>query len=187
MEVLLNLLQNHPDAAAIGLSGQMHGILYLDSAGTPVSPLYTWQDGRGDLPYDKDHNWASHLSQITGHSLATGYGLVTHYYNLQHHLVPDDASVLCTIHDYLAMKLAGRTSPVMEATTAASLGLYDVHRRCFDFDALKKAGIDPAILPAPATVPCLGTGELGIPVYAALGDNQASFLGAAIYAADHHM
>ena len=33
----------------IGLTGQMHGIVYIDRAGKCVSPLYTWQDGRGGL------------------------------------------------------------------------------------------------------------------------------------------
>ena len=172
------LLQVYPQVAAIGLSGQMHGILYLDTAGEPVSPLYTWQDGRGGLPYDRHDSWASQLSGLTGYELATGYGLVTHYYNLNHGLVPQNAAKLSTIHDYLAMKFSGRTSPLTDPTNAASLGLYDGPRRCFDGAALKKAGIDPAMLPQLVTEPCLGTGMLGIPVYTALGDNQASFLGA---------
>jgi sedoheptulokinase len=29
-----------PDVSAIGVTGQMHGILYLNSQGKPVSPLY---------------------------------------------------------------------------------------------------------------------------------------------------
>ena len=33
-------------ADAIGITGQMHGILYWNRAGKAVSPLYTWQDGR---------------------------------------------------------------------------------------------------------------------------------------------
>lgn len=172
------LLVEHPDVQAIGLSGQMHGILYLNDRGEPVSPLYIWQDGRGDLPYDESESWAAHLSRLTGYALATGYGMVTHYYNVNHGLVPADAAVLCTIHDYVAMKLSGRTSPLTEPTDAASLGLYDGPNRCFDLAALEKADIDPVILPGIVEDPCLGTGELGVPVYAALGDNQASFLGA---------
>ena len=176
--VVQELLREYPGVAAMGLSGQMHGILYLDAAGIPVSPLYIWQDGRGDLPYDETHSWAAHLSELTGYSLATGYGLVTHFYNLKHGLVPNNAVKLCTVHDYLAMKFSGRSTPVTEATDAASLGLYDGPNHRFDPEALQKAGIDPAILPEVVTDPCLGTGMLGIPVYAALGDNQASFLGA---------
>lgn len=173
------LLALHPDVCAIGLTGQMHGIVYLNRDGEPVSPLYIWQDGRGDLPYDAETSWAEHLSELTGYALATGYATVTHYYNINHGLVPEDAAVFCTIHDYVAMKLAGRTSPVTDPTDAASLGLYDVDSQRFDREAIKKAGIDPALLPSRTEDPFLGIGPLGIPVYAAIGDNQASFLGAA--------
>ena len=38
--------------------------------------------------------------------------------------------------------------------------------------------MDEAFLPEIANTPLLGTGALGIPVYAAIGDNQAAFLGA---------
>ena len=156
----------------------MHGILYLDISGIPVSPLYTWQDGRGDLPYDHDRSWAAHLSELTGYSLATGYGMVTHYFNLNHGLVPETAARLCTIQDYLAMRFSGRRFPLTDPSNAASLGLYDAVSRCFDPEALRKAGIDLSLLPEVATDPYLGSGIFGIPVYAALGDNQASFLGA---------
>ena len=36
---------------AIGITGQMHGILYLDKNNSPVSPLMIWQDERGNLVY----------------------------------------------------------------------------------------------------------------------------------------
>ena len=35
---------------AIGITGQMHGIVYTNKNGNAVSPLYTWQDLRGNLP-----------------------------------------------------------------------------------------------------------------------------------------
>lgn len=176
--LLSRLLADFPDVAAIGVTGQMHGIVYLDRSGECVSPLMIWQDGRGDLPYDENSTWAEHLSRITGYNLATGYGMVTHYYNLCNGLVPEKTAVFCTIHDYVAMKLAGRTSPVMDCTDAASLGLYDAVGGCFDYAALEKAGISAGLLPRLVTQACLGKGALGIPVYTALGDNQASFLGA---------
>lgn len=175
---VLHLLALHPDVQAIGLSGQMHGILYLDQSGEPASPLFTWQDGRGNLPFNEDCSWASHLSGITGHSLSSGHGMVTHYYNLNQNLIPENAVVLCTIQDYLAMKFSGRSRPVMDATNAASLGLYNASNHCFDIIALEQSGIGLAFLPELVQDSCLGTGPLGIPVYAALGDNQASFLGA---------
>lgn len=178
MGILEELLQIHPDVKALGVTGQMHGILYVDAAGDPVSPLYIWQDGRGSLPHPEGGSWAENLSRITGYPLATGYGLVTHAYNVHHGLVPEAAAKLCTIHDYLAMKLAGMTVPVTETTDAASLGMYDLQNHRFDPYALQKAGIVLTMLPEVTTTPCLGTGRLGIPVFTAIGDNQASFLGA---------
>ncbi len=178
LESVKTLLQKYPDISAIGLTGQMHGIVYLDQEGNPVSPLYIWQDGRGDLPYHGSESWAEHLSHLTGYALATGYGMVTHYYNLRHKLVPERAVTFCTIHDYVAMKLAGRTTPLIDPTDAASFGLYDGPKGCFDREALNKAEIEEAMIPSIMETPCLGTGALGVPVYAGIGDNQASFLGA---------
>lgn len=175
--ILRELLSLYPDTAALGVSCQMHGILYLDSLGNAVSPLYTWQDGRGNLPFDEHRSWAAYLSDLTGYPLSTGFGITTHLYNLRHNLVPAEAAVLCTIGDYVAMKLAGGTTPIMDATNAASLGLYDVKHHCFDMAALQKACIDPSFLPSFSSGSSLGIGKLGIPVYPALGDNQASFLG----------
>ena len=175
---LEELLQLHPDVEAIGVTGQMHGILYVDAEGNAVSPLYIWQDGRGDLSHPAGGTWAEYLSRTTGYPLATGYGLVTHAYNQHQGLVPESAAKLCTIQDYLAMKLSGGTVPVTDPTDAASLGLYHLQNRQFDETALKKAGIDAALLPEIISDSKLGVGPLGIPIYAAIGDNQASFLGA---------
>ncbi len=175
---LTQLLALHPDIQGIGLTGQMHGIVYLDANGEPVSPLYTWQDGRGDLPLRDGETCVQALSRITGYPLATGYGLVTHYYNLQTGSVPKNAAVFSTIHDYIAMLLAGLHRPQTEAGDAASLGLFDLQNGCFDIAALRRAGIDPALLPAVTHTPYLGRYAGRYPVYTAIGDNQASFLGA---------
>ncbi|MDO4459486.1 MAG: FGGY family carbohydrate kinase [Clostridia bacterium] len=175
--VVTEFLTKYKDIEAIGLTGQMHGIVYLDENGEAVSPLYTWQDARGDLPYDENHSYAGYLSELTGHKLATGYGMVTHFYNIKNNLVPKNAVCFCTIMDYVAMKLAGLTRPKTEPTNAAGLGLFDLKNNVFDEEALAKAGIDKAILPEVAEEAYLGTDEHGVPVYAAIGDNQAAFLG----------
>lgn len=161
----------------IGITGQQHGILYLNDRGEPLSPLYTWQDGRGNLPCE-DGSYASVLSRKTGYAVSSGYGLVTHYYNLQHGLVPPDAAVLTTIHDYIAMVLCGKTRPVTEPSDAQSLGFFDLTADDFDFAALQSLGIDPAILPKVVRKAFVGQTAAGIPVAVPIGDNPASFLGA---------
>lgn len=178
--VLEELTDAHPDVGGLGITGQMHSILYVDRAGRAVSPLFTWQDQRGDLARGDGKTYVQALSEDTGHSLATGFGLVTHHYNLQNGLVPATAASLCTITDYAALRLTGGASvPALDPTQAAGLGLFDVHASCFDPQALRKAGIDQGFLPSVAPSGTLiGHTEQGIAVFSALGDNQAGFLGA---------
>ena len=178
LDVVDRLLHKHGDVTRIGVTGQMHGIVYLDACGTPLSPLYTWQDGRGDLPHESGKTYAETLSAMTGYTLATGYGAVTHFYNLQHGLVPKDAAVFCTVHDYIAMRLCGAVRPVTDATDAASFGLFDVENGCFDAQKIKTAGMDPLLFPTVTDTPVIGKHKTGACVTVAIGDNQASFLGA---------
>ena len=67
--------------ACIGITGQMHGIVYLNDKGEPISPLAIWQDGRGDQIYSDNKSYAEYLSELTGYQLATGYGAVTYFYD----------------------------------------------------------------------------------------------------------
>ena len=50
MQVIENLTESVDDLVSIGVTGQMHGILYTDQEGKAASPLMTWQDGRGNRP-----------------------------------------------------------------------------------------------------------------------------------------
>lgn len=171
------LFANHTDIACIGLTGQQHGIVYLDAEGAPLSPLYTWQDGRGNLEFADGETYAEYLQRVTGYAnLASGYGLVTHFYNLRHGLVPEGTKSFCTIHDYVAMKLAGLTAPITEASDAASFGMFDVEHGDYDRKVIASVGIDTAILPQLAASHIIGSFN-DVPVCVAIGDNQASFLG----------
>lgn len=181
VDIILELIHEfqlkYPLIKGIGFSGQMHGILYVDGNGNAVTPLYTWQDGRGGLPYKKGLTYASYLSYQTGLSLSTGFGLVTHFYNKKNALVPSNAVKICTIMDYVVMKLTGRNVPLMDYSNAASLGFFNKDRLAFDEDALSRVGIDSSILPEVVKSASLAGYYGSIPVYSAIGDNQASFLG----------
>lgn len=164
-------------AAAIGIDGQMHGMLYVDREGRAASPLHTWQDGRGDQPFEGG-TYASILSALTGCPMATGYGLTTHFWYLKNRAVPENAAALCTIFDYVGMRLTGRARPLTHISGAASMGLFDQERVCWDEGALLRAGIEADILPE-VTSKCeaLGNHRGGAPVSLGIGDNQASFIG----------
>lgn len=177
--VLDELLERHPDVGSIGLTGQMHGIIYLDEEGRCVSPLYTWQDGRGNLPVFEGKSLAEWVTETAGVKVSTGYGLVTHLYNCRKGLVPRGSVCLCTIADWLGMLLTGRKRPLVHTSNAASLGFFDSREGIFQREILERSGIDMdvSILPEVSDeISVLGTYR-GIPVTTALGDNQASFLG----------
>ena len=53
-KLLDEILEEYQDIFVIGLTGQMHGIVYLDKNGKNISHLYTWQDGRGNMPLNDD-------------------------------------------------------------------------------------------------------------------------------------
>jgi sedoheptulokinase len=176
-ELIHEFRLKYPLIKGIGFSGQMHGMLYVDAGGSAVSPLYTWQDGRGDLPYRDGLTYAAWLSRETGLPLSTGYGLVSHFYNGENGLVAPEAAKLCTIMDYVVMRLAGKGSPLTDPSNAAGLGFFDKEHLVFDRQALNRVSIDAGILPEIAGSASLAGYYDGIPLYTAIGDNQAAFLG----------
>ena len=75
------LLARFPQTERIGVTGQQHGIVYLDRDGQPVSPLYTWQDQRGRRQTPEGDTYVARLRTLTGCNVPAGYGMVTHFYN----------------------------------------------------------------------------------------------------------
>ncbi|MBN1817198.1 MAG: hypothetical protein JW828_07535 [Sedimentisphaerales bacterium] len=167
--------------SAIGVTGQMHGLLCLDDQCNPVTPLITWQDQRCD------GRFLQSLQEKTGYRLSSGFGCATLAWLISHKQAPDHINSACTIQDWLAAKLCGLPSPVTDPTDAASWGLFDLHRLDWDWGAIDQAGIPPSWLPKvvscgtiagsvnPAMADEYGLPE-GIPVSTAIGDNQASLL-----------
>ena len=152
---------NCPKVAAIGVTGQMHGMVYYDREGDAASPLFSWQDGRANRIYKGGKTYA----QVFG--APSGYGNTTHFYNLVNGLVPRDAVGFCTISDFFVMKLTGRGRPLIHHSNAASFGRFSIELGEFDCDFT--GDVTDELLPA---------GRVhGIPVAVAIGDNQASFLG----------
>ena len=155
MQILEDLLSNA--VVTIGVTGQMHGIVYTDMQGKAVSPLYTWQDGRGNQPF----GGTTYAGYMRSHS---GYGHVTHFYNTVNGLVHPRAVGFCTIHDYLVMRLCGLKKALIHDSDAASFG--DCHLE-------KNAFAGNGALDVVSDFHVAGNYR-GIPVSVAIGDNQAS-------------
>ncbi|MBR5112391.1 MAG: hypothetical protein IK097_03095 [Clostridia bacterium] len=164
LDIVNDIISEFADYEAIGTSGQMHGILYTDSQGNAVSPLWTWQDLRSAELLEGEKTAAEILGTYPG------YGLATHLYNEKNGLVPENAKYLCTIGDYIAMKLCGNTTPVMHITNAASLGCFDIKNNAFTFES-------PLLPRVTSEFEIIGKTAQNIPVAVCVGDNQASFIG----------
>lgn len=175
--VLEELMGESLPVVSIGVTGQMHGIVYINAEGKPISSLAIWQDGRGDLPYKDGKTYAEYMSEKTGYPLATGYGSVTYFYDTINGNVPNDAVAFCTIHDLVVLHLTGATKPLLHSSDAASLGLFDTATYTFDKGAVNVLGLDDTMFPEACPDFTVRGHYKGIPVCVAIGDNQASFLG----------
>lgn len=173
------LYEEATDIVSMGVTGQMHGILYLDENGNPVSPLMSWQDERGEQLFREGKTYAEELSRQTGYDLASGFGAVTHFYNTVNGLIPENAVTFCTIADYIALRMTGRKDPLLHPSMAASLGLFQMETGRFDEEKITASGMELRYFPMTAgEEKSIGTWKDHISVSPALGDNQASFLGA---------
>lgn len=64
-ELLAKMQGEHGLPDGIGFTGQMHGMLYVDASGMAVSPLYTWQDGSGEIPMEDGRTCVEILSLLS--------------------------------------------------------------------------------------------------------------------------
>lgn len=179
-EIINTLSERHGEVAGIGLSGQMHGIVYIDADGNAISPFYTWQDRRAGIPETNGCSLIDELVGKTQSSIREGYGLATHLWNMRHGCVPDGARWITTISGYMAMRLTGaKIPPPLHPSEAASLGLYDLKSSRQERPLMQMLGMDVSMLRETAGKSCIaGYTADGVPVFCGLGDNQASFLGA---------
>jgi len=176
-DILDEALPCFPGICAIGITGQMHGVVYVSADGQAVSPLYNWQDGRGNREYAPGKTYCKEILDRTGYLCHTGYGFATLFYNRINRLEPEKAHSFCTVTDCLVMALTGRKEPLVHPTNAASLGLFDIAHNRFDQHAMDSLGLSHLKMPRVAGGPEIAGHYRGIPVCVAIGDNQASFLG----------
>ena len=171
------IFNNYSNIVSIGVTGQMHGIVYLNGDGEAVSDLINWQDKRADLPIKEGLNTCELIKKLTGESISTGYGIATHYYNAINGSVPMNAVGFCSIMDYFAMRLCNVKKPLLHKSVAASFGFFDADKGCFKLEKLALLGIDEAFLPTVTERNEMVGNWNGIPVFVAIGDTQASVLG----------
>ncbi len=164
--------------SSICVTGQVHGILYVDADGRPLSPLYNWLDRRGMESVDGT-TAQKRLAERTGRTMPVGYGLLTHYANRLLGRVPSGARAILGINEFVTGSLIGRTLDRTDASNLGPLGAFDpvtgVHDRNL-LDEILPPG-SPAFLSLAPPFELAGTTPSGIPVAHSVGDNQAGFFG----------
>ena len=170
--------------SSISVTGQVHGVLYVDAAGRALSPLYNWLDRRGTAAVDGTTP-QRRLRERTGTSLPSGYGLLTHYANRMLGKVPPDAAAIAGILEFVTGALVGRTLEKTDASNLGPFGAFDPVTGTHDRRVMEEI-LPPGSPAFPALAPPFSVageasfgvrGGASVPVAHPVGDNQAGFFG----------
>jgi xylulokinase len=178
------------DVSGIGLSGQMHGSVFLDQAGKVIRPALLWNDQRTVAECEEITRLAGGKDALVGmvaNPAVTGFTapkilwLRNHephnYQRLRQVLLPKD---------YVRYRLSGTFAS--EVSDASGTLLLDVRNRRWSHELIGKLGLDPSILPpcyesheVSSQVSPIGASECGLavgtPIVGGAGDQPASAVG----------
>lgn len=133
---------------AIGLTGQMHGLVLLDQYGQVLRPAILWNDQRTGAQCDEIRRrlGKARLIQVTGNDALTGFTAPKVlwvqenepevYARARHILLPKD---------YVRYRLTGDYA--MDVADGAGTILFDLKTRTWSPEVLDKLGIPPEWLP----------------------------------------
>ncbi len=176
--VFLLLEQIKHPIDSITVTGQVHGILYVDTHFKAVSPLLTWLDSRS-LTIVDGKTIEEHFYQETHLHLPTGYGLLTHYANRMLNLIPREAVGFCGILEYITGRLIDSSLMKSDPSCLGTYGAYDPVANTFDQHVIDVVVEKELQFPSLASRPfeIAGTTKDGIRVTYPVGDNQAGYFG----------
>lgn len=171
------------EVIAIGVTGQMHGVVSLGPGGKALTPYLTLHDRRalqeseqivGDLGL-------SHIHSVTGARLTPSAPLAKICWLRNHqHDIYDKTDFFLSCKDYIKYLLTGDIST--DPIEAAGTSLFDIHERLWSQPLLEACGIPAHKLP-PVRPPWALAGALkedvagqlgltgGIPVVVGAGDD----------------
>lgn len=182
----LTLRTQGAQPVALGLSGQMHGLVSLDAHGDVLRPAPLWNDQRtgAQVAFIEQRIPRAELVARTGNRAVTGFQLPkllwlreaepAVFARMRHALLPKD---------YLGYVLTGEFAT--EPSDASGVGALNLARGTWDEDVLRAVDLDPALLP-PVRRSTDIMGSLcrewaartglpeGLPVVAGGGDNAAA-------------
>jgi len=180
---------------ALGIAGQMHGLVMLDADGEVLRRSIIWCDQRtaAECAEITERVGARRLIELTANPALTGFtaSKILWVRNHEPHIWEKCRRILLP-KDYIRYKLTGEFAT--EVSDASGMQLLDVPGRCWSQEVLDRLEIDEAMLGLVYESPEI-TGEIsasaaavtglcaGTPVVGGAGDNAAAAVGTGVAAA----
>jgi xylulokinase len=179
------------DVAAVGLTGQMHGLVLLDADRKVLRPAILWNDQRTGVQCDairERMGGRANLVKLTGNDALTGFTAPKILWVREHEPeVYAKARLVLLPKDYVRLRLTG--SAAMDKADGSGTLLFDIAARGWSKDVLKALDIPADWLPptlegpeptGPITAEAAAETGLraGTPVMAGGGDQAAGAVGA---------
>jgi len=185
------------EVAGIGLSGQMHGSVFVDRAGQPIRPALLWNDARTHEECDEIERrlGRERLTAITGNRASTGLQAPKLLWLRRNE--PEAAARLAKLllpKDFIRLRLTGEHAT--DAADASGTLFLDLVRRDYSDEILTALEVDRSLLPPVFEGPEV-TGRLhaeasavtglpaGTPIVAGGGDNACAAIGAGLIDEGH--
>ncbi|MDJ0954210.1 MAG: xylulokinase [Acidimicrobiia bacterium] len=180
--------------AAVGLTGQMHGLVLLDRNGKVLRPAILWNDQRTGAECDeiRDRVGRDRLIQITGNDALTGFTApkILWVRNNEPEVFARAAHVLLP-KDYVRFRLTGEYAS--DRAGGAGTILFDLATRTWSPEVLAALDLEPDLFPrtfegheVTGTVTAAAAAATGLaagtPIVAGAGDQAAN--GVAVGAID---
>jgi xylulokinase len=170
------------DIAAIGLSGQMHGLVCLDANDVVLRPAILWNDQRtaAECAEIEERVGFERLVTLTGNRALTGFTAPKLLWVRRHEPeVYERIARVLLPKDYIRLRLTGEHA--IDVSDASGTLLLDVAERRWSEEVLEALDLDGAILPPALESPAVsGLTSGGVPVAAGAGDQAAGALGVGV-------
>lgn len=198
LEEVLNWLRIHhrstyDNIAAVGYSGQMHGLVMVDEDKIPVRPAIIWLDQRAkkQLADIEEKISKSEMGNILCNQVSSGFAFPSLLWvkEMEPNLFSKVKYVLCP-KDFLRLKMTGEAG--MEAVDASSTGIFSTTKRDWAWDIMERFDLPKGIFPkvyesgdiagyiSNSCAKATGLAE-GIPVIYGAGDQPAQSIGNGVY------
>jgi xylulokinase len=178
------------DVKGIGLSGQMHGSVFLDKDGKVIRPALLWNDQRTAAEcaeIEKKAGGRAKLIKMVANPALTGFTAPKILWLRNHEPKNFDKTTQVLLpKDYIRFRLTGEYAS--EVSDASGTLLLDVQKRQWSTALLDKLSLDKSLLPkvyeseevsgklTKASAELLGLPE-GVPVVGGGGDQAAGAVG----------